>query len=156
MPAALPRAILPRAALLFTLALLAACQAPAQTTNTQATDTQKPEAPAAAPAPATQDKNTAKAALPSAIVIDDNPARLMGLDTRGLTELLGDPGLIRREAPAEIWQYHGENCVFDVFLYEEGGLRKVTYLEARDATAQRVAERACLNEILRARLAKPG
>ncbi len=95
------------------------------------------------------------AALPPAPVIDDDPARILGLGPDRLTELLGRPELTRREPPAEIWQYRGESCVFDVFLYEEGGLARVTYLEARDASAQRVAERGCLNQILRARLAEP-
>ncbi len=95
----------------------------------------------------------ATAALPP--VVDDDPARLMGLDPVGLAKVLGDPELIRREQPAEIWQYRGASCVFDVFLYEDAGLKRVTYLEARDSTAQRVEERGCFNELLRARLAKP-
>ncbi len=95
------------------------------------------------------------AALPPAPKIDDDPARLMGLDAVGLAELLGDPELTRREPPAEIWQYRGGSCVFDVFLYEEAGQQRVTYLEARDGAARRVGARGCLNQLLRARLAKP-
>ncbi len=95
------------------------------------------------------------AALPAAPKIDDDPARLMGLDAVGLAELLGDPELTRREPPAEIWQYRGGSCVFDVFLYEQAGQQRVTYLEARDGAARRVGARGCLNELLRARLAKP-
>lgn len=95
------------------------------------------------------------AALPLKTVIDDNPARILGLGPSKLTEILGEPELTRREPPAEIWQYRGESCVFDVFLYEEAGVVRVTYLEARDEGAQRVAERNCLNQLLRARLAKP-
>jgi hypothetical protein len=45
--------------------------------------------------------------------------------------------------------------VFDVFLYEEAGRQRVTYLEARDDDARRVGARGCLNELLRARLVKP-
>ncbi len=95
------------------------------------------------------------AALPPEPTIDDDPARILGLGPDKLTELLGRPELTRREPPAEIWQYRGESCVFDVFLYEEAGLVRVTYLEARDGSAQRVAERNCLNQLLRATLAKP-
>ncbi len=95
------------------------------------------------------------AALPPEPVIDDDPARILGLGPNKLTEILGLPELTRREPPAEIWQYRGESCVFDVFLYEEAGLIRVTYLEARDENAQRVAERSCLNQLLRARLAGP-
>ena len=121
--------------------------------------TKAPEAPAAT-APQTETGSEAQtapktAALPPAPVIDDDPARILGLGPDKLTELLGRPELTRREPPAEIWQYRGETCVFDVFLYEEAGLVRVTYLEARDESARRVAERGCLNQLLRARLAEP-
>ncbi len=119
--------------------------------------TEASEAPAA-PAPRTEPEARTEpktAALPPAPVIDDDPARILGLGPDRLTELLGRPELTRREPPAEIWQYRGESCVFDVFLYEEGGLVRVIYLEARDESARRVAERGCLNQLLRARLAEP-
>ncbi len=113
--------------------------------------------PASQAAPAAQEQpgRSETAALPPAPKIDDDPARLMGLDRAGLAKLLGDPELMRREPPAEIWQYRVGSCVFDVFLYEEAGRQRVTYLEARDGAARRVGARGCLNELLRARLAKP-
>lgn len=92
------------------------------------------------------------AALPPEPQIDDDPDQLMGLDRTGVDTLLGRPLLIRREPPAEIWQYRAEDCIFDVFLYEEAGNHRVTYLEARDRTAQRIETRGCLNALLRARL----
>ena len=114
-----------------------------------------PTAAGAVPAPQPAPEVPETAALPPAPKIDDDPARLMGLDRAGLAKLLGDPELTRREPPAEIWQYRGGSCVFDVFLYEEAGRQRVTYLEARDGAARRVGARGCLNELLRARLAKP-
>ncbi len=59
--------------------------------------------------------------------------------------------MVRRESPAEIWQYRGETCVFDIFLYPEAAARRVVYLEARDKAARPVAKQNCLSEILRAR-----
>jgi hypothetical protein len=122
----------------------------ASETASPTADEPNPEVPqpGAVPEPET-------AALPPEPVIDDDPARVMGLGAAQLTELLGRPELTRREPPAEIWQYRGRDCVFDVFLYEDAGLRRVTYLEARDDSAQPVAARDCLNQILRARLARP-
>jgi len=79
----------------------------------------------------------------------------MGLAPAALSTVLGEPELIRREAPAEIWQYRNDNCVLDVFLYETAGRREVTYVEARDGTAQKIEARTCLNELLRARLSQP-
>ena len=115
------------------------------------TASETPQQPTA-PEPKTE---TETAALPPQPTIDDDPARIMGLGASQLTELLGQPELTRREPPAEIWQYRGRSCVFDVFLYEDAAGRRVTYLEARDDSAQRIAARDCLNQLLRARLAKP-
>ena len=95
--------------------------------------------------------------------IDDDPQQLYGLDSRALGELLGEPSLVRAEAPAEIWQYRGQTCVFDVFLYDQvggeagrqAGGPRVSYIEARDDTAESIDTRACLNELLRMRMGLP-
>jgi hypothetical protein len=88
-------------------------------------------------------------------VIDDDPQQLYGLDSTALDELLGQPSLIRTEAPAQIWQYRSQTCVFDIFLYEEAGASRVTYIEARDGAAAQIEARYCLNELLRARMGLP-
>ena len=90
-----------------------------------------------------------KVAEPS---IDDDPQQLYGLDSGALGTLLGQPSLIRNEAPAEIWQYRSQTCVFDIFFYESADQPRVTYIEARDDSAQRIDARGCLNELLRARM----
>lgn len=86
-------------------------------------------------------------------VIDDDPERLIGLGTQGLSALLGQPELIRREAPAQVWQYRGVDCVFDIFLYRKDDSDSVTYVEARDSEGNKTETRPCLNELLRARQA---
>jgi hypothetical protein len=107
---------------------------------------------AAAPMPVAPAPVPKVAALPP---VDDDPAQLMGLDRDGVNALLGTPDLIRREAPAEIWQYVGGDCVFDVVLYARGQSYAVSYLEARDVTAAVRPPRPCLNQLLRARQAVP-
>ena len=87
--------------------------------------------------------------------IDDDPAQLIGIDPARLDSLLGRPDLVRREPPAEIWQYRGAACIFDVFLYEEAGTQRVTYIEARNQAAEQTPPRPCLNGLLRARLPQP-
>jgi hypothetical protein len=109
-------------------------------------------APAAAPMPVAPAPAPKMAALPP---VNDDPAQLMGLDRDGVNALLGTPDLIRREAPAEIWQYVGGDCVFDVVLYARGQSYAVSYLEARDVTAAVRPPRPCLNQLLRARQAVP-
>lgn len=92
------------------------------------------------------------AALPEP-EIDDDPQRLLGLGPDALSNLLGRPELIRRESPAQVWQYRGAGCVFDVVLYQEAEDSTVTYVEARDGNGERMEPRPCLNQLLRARLA---
>ena len=82
---------------------------------------------------------------------DEDPERLIGLGTQGLYALLGEPKLIRREDPAQVWQYRGIACVFDVVLYRGDRGEQVTYIEARDDEGNKTASRACYNELLRAR-----
>ena len=117
-----------------------------------ATPAQAAVTPAAAPIAAVTAPASQVAALPP---IDDDPDKLLGLDRDGLSARLGTPDLIRREAPAEIWQYVGGDCVFDVVLYQRGVDYAVSYLEARDAAAAVQPARACLNQLLRSRQAVP-
>ena len=135
------------------LVLLGACQAPPK----PAVIPPVTETPGAVPdaVPEAAQPDPATAALPPEPVINDDPQQLMGLDPSALNALLGEPELIRRETPAEIWQYRNEGCVFDVFLYDTSSGREVTYIEARDDAAQQIETRACLNGLLRARLAQP-
>ena len=73
---------------------------------------------------------------------------LMGLTADALTALLGKPSVVRREAPAQIWQYRHSSCVFDIFLYEESDAFRVAYFEARDDQARKQPAEPCLSEIL--------
>ena len=148
-------------------ALLAAC-APQQQGGTAtttpatspppatATDDAESNAPPAEPSPQAEraeesEKENETAALPTPPPIDDDPQQLMGLDRAGLGGKLGQPELVRHEAPAEIWQYRYEDCVFDIFLYDQ----RVAYFEARDRKANMVDARGCLKRLLRARMSTP-
>ncbi|WP_193366717.1 hypothetical protein [Pelagibius marinus] len=145
--------------LLITALAVSACQTarnePPQTTATpSATPAPEPAATPASPmAPAPAPQVTLRAPEPP---INDDPGQFMGLDRGGVAALLGDPALIRREEPAEIWQYVTSGCVVDVVLYAAGQRYAVSYLEARDETSAAVQEvRPCLNKLLRARQSAP-
>ena len=90
--------------------------------------------------------------LPSAAPpIDDDPERLIGLDAAGLSDILGPPTLLRRDAPAEVWQYAAQDCVMDVYLYTapgDPGDHRVTYYEMRDSRSAPVDGRRCLGSFL--------
>lgn len=117
----------------------------------QSSEAAAPSAAAPAPRPAPQ----VTARPPAPPPINDDPNQLMGLDRGGVSALLGEPDLVRREDPAEIWQYVTAGCVFDVVLYDSGSRYRVTYLEARDDAADRLAPRPCLNRLLRERQLVP-
>jgi hypothetical protein len=59
--------------------------------------------------------------------------QLMGLSASALEGVLGEPTLLRPEAPAQLWQYADDLCVLQIFLYEPiaGGEAVVEYIEAR-------------------------
>ena len=156
-PGILRRAAIP--GLLISLLALAACQttatAPGNTVAVEPAAGKTAVEPAAADTPEAPPVVAALPPQPVEPQVDDNPNQLMGLDRGGLTALLGAPDLVRREKPAEIWQYVTADCVFDVVLYDNGAQYRVTYLEARDAAADRLSPRPCLYQILRARQAAP-
>lgn len=103
------------------------------------------------PAASAESQTETLAALPPDPAINDDPQQLIGMGPASLNAFLGAPELIRREAPASLWQYRAEDCVLDVVLYPDRGGDKVTYLEAREDGATKMAPRSCLNKLLRAR-----
>lgn len=81
-----------------------------------------------------------------------DPRALIGMVPAELTGLLGTPVLLRRDAPAEIWQYGSADCVLDLTLYpNESQALSVRYMESRARDGERVAMRACLAHLLAAR-----
>lgn len=78
-----------------------------------------------------------------------DPQQLLGMDSAALSDLLGEPALVRREGDAEIWQYRADECVLDVFLY--GGMRQVEHVDLRDrGDASEKAVAACFVGIMEA------
>jgi hypothetical protein len=110
----------------------------------------QPPAPTPPPDTAAQQTDTL-AAIPPEPTINDDPEQLIGMGPASLNAFLGAPELIRREAPASLWQYRAEGCVLDVVLYPDRQGDKVTYLEARENGATKIPPRTCLNKLLRAR-----
>jgi len=110
----------------------------------------KPTAPVQVPDAAAEQPESL-AAMPPEPAINDDPEQLIGMGPASLNAFLGAPELIRREAPASLWQYRTEGCVLDVVLYPDRTGDKVTYLEAREDGATKIPPRDCLNKLLRAR-----
>jgi hypothetical protein len=80
-----------------------------------------------------------------------DPAGMIGTDSAALQRLFGPPRLVRRDAPAELWQYQTRDCVVDLFLYQEKDGLRLAYLEARTGAAQVTAPRPCVDAVLASR-----
>ena len=134
--------VVPILVLLFAAGLLAGCE-----TTADATANAGESGPVEAPE---------TAALPPETEIDDDPRQLIGLVPAELRDLLGEPDLVRRETPAQVWQYRGGVCVLDMVLYPEAEGDRVTYVEARNLAGAETETRPCLHSLLRDRLAASG
>jgi hypothetical protein len=75
-------------------------------------------------------------------------ASILGLDSGAVRKLLGEPGLIRRDTPAEVWQYRTASCVLDVVLYDQASGPRVVYTEARTPAAEPTQAGPCLSDVL--------
>ena len=94
----------------------------------------------AAPKIDTPEFDTPKFDTPEKVVVPDPSAEIYpapnlttGLNRQLLITLLGEPGFMRRDGPAEIWQYKTLACTLDVFLYKDavGPVYRVTHFETR-------------------------
>jgi len=105
-----------------------------------------------------QSDQQASAALtpPPPIAVNDDPDQFLEKDGLAVNAALGAPGFIRRDGPAEVWQYSGTRdgieCILDVYLYSDASVADslwVKYVELRGATATRIQRRACFADMLR-------
>jgi len=83
-------------ALIGATLLIAACQSPASLDGS--------------------DKSIKASAQPAAPILSDDPASFIGLGDADLSRALGEPKQVRKDEPAEIWQYSGADCVVDFYL----------------------------------------
>ena len=93
---------------------------------------------------------------PAPIEVNDDPDQFLEKDGLAVNAALGAPGFIRRDGPAEVWQYsgykNGIECILDVYLYTDASNADslwVKYVELRGASATRVQRRACFADMLR-------
>ena len=79
------------------------------------------------------------------------PPELIGLTRADVSRLLGAPTLLRREPPAEVWQYASAACVLHVFIYQERDDSRVAYYEAAQRGGRNLAARDCYDRLLAGR-----
>ena len=115
---------------------------------------QKPEqaAPHAAldiDVPRDVSRDVSRVALPPAppVSLANLRARIKGMEKSAIARLLGEPGFIRRDDPAEIWQYRGERCILDIFMYKDGNSFTAAHVTLRSRTVERPADEECYANI---------
>jgi hypothetical protein len=87
-------------------------------------------------------------AQPAAPILSDDPSSFIGLGDDDLSRTLGQPKFVRKDAPAEIWQYSGADCVVDFYLYAGATGLSVAYVEARDRTAESTPPDRCVKSLM--------
>jgi hypothetical protein len=120
-------------ALIGAMLLVSACQSPASYDRTH---------------PSESDPAASKA-KPAAPILLDDPSSFIGLGDAELSRALGQPKQVRKDDPAEIWQYSGADCVVDFYLYagDTGGLA-VAYMEARNQAAESTPADRCVRSLM--------
>jgi hypothetical protein len=89
--------------------------------------------------------------VPAAAVADAALLRLHGKTRTDLAGLLGTPDFVRRDPPAELWQYRSTDCILDLFLYPEAGGFQVVHAETRDRRTRRPAGDGCVAGLMQQR-----
>lgn len=87
-------------------------------------------------------------AQPAAPILSSDSKAFIGLGERDLAAALGKPRQVRKDAPAEIWQYGGADCVVDFYLYDSNGQMAVAFVEARDPLAESAPAERCVKSLM--------
>lgn len=138
-----PFAFRKAAALAFALALLGACTTTGQ--NTSGANGTAGLGEASAPS---QEQKTARAVL-------YDPEEFIGYGPQRLLPIMGAPDFVRRDGPAQIWQYRAENCVLDLFLYGKNDDSQVRHVELRERVPGVEPVEQCFSRLRAARQGKP-
>lgn len=100
----------------------------------------RPAAPSAA-VPAAPGAPPADPGKPASKSVDPPP--LIGLASREVESLFGRPRFVRRDGPAQIWQYGTDACTVNLFFYREGPMLRVRHVEFRNRSADLATPGGC-------------
>lgn len=140
--------------------VLASCAAPPPERTSAPAPAQKPVAQEVVDDPAPQaapSKPVSTATLPAQpeVPVNDDPGQFLSQGPDTIAAALGDPALIRRDGPAEVWQFKGQNCILDVYMYvQNSGAFLVQHVELRGSGLSESTRRNCLAEMLRDQVRK--
>jgi len=102
-----------------------------------------------APAVTPETVNLAPTAAPTVAVERAKPKitsqQLLGQGDAWVRAQLGDPGFVRTDQSAYLWQYKNGSCVLNVFLYpDEGSAPRVLHFDARNSVGGNTDRDHCL------------
>ena len=83
------------------------------------------------------------------------PSALKGMSGAQAEYSLGRPSFVRKDPPAEIWQYRVKACTLDLFLYEENGRLAIAHYAVRVPNGGTIADLACLDDVIARRDGTP-
>lgn len=137
------------AALAFALVLLGACTTTGQDASAVGgANGQSGTTSGTGEASDPQGKKTAR------VVLYD-PEEFIGYGPQRLLPIMGAPDFVRRDGPAQIWQYRAENCVLDLFLYGKNDDSQVRHVELRERVPGVEPVEQCFSRLRTARQGKP-
>ena len=100
------------------------------------------------PKPALKPQTAAVRPAPTKETVNDDPKQLYGLNYQRVTELLGSASFVRRDGPAEVWQYRAKACVLDVYLYKDAGALTVAHVDIRKRKKATEPPRRCFHKLI--------
>lgn len=113
-------------------------------------------APAAPPGPLAPPVVVAPAVVPQPVPpplppAPPSPDELLGLSGEAVVLKLGLPAFRHPEPPAEVWRYRGADCLFYVFLVDEGdiGESRVSHVDARSGNGEASDRAVCYEALLK-------
>lgn len=115
-----------------------------------APEPEPPPVPEAMPVVAPEPADEAPEAPPPPPEPEPDPNDLVGMTGEAVANLLGPPGLLRRELRAEVWRYSSPVCILHVFLYADdaGPGHRVKHVEALGPDALPVDARECYGSLI--------
>lgn len=82
------------------------------------------------------------------------PDVLIGKTSREIEAAFGQPHLLRKDAPAEVWQYLADGCAMNLFFFPEGDGKVLVInhvaINGRDVASQnKIDSKQCFNDHLK-------
>ena len=133
------------AGVLLTILFVAACAGSPPAPMSSLENTER-----AAVEPATTAAPEPEVAIVPPPVPVPNPKSFLNRNGTEIAGILGEPGFVRRDPPAELWQYRTPACTLDLFFYDEGGADyRLAYLDFRGVAGDQSSRDDCLREIIK-------